>query len=425
MGRKPKRKPDIEYEVCDLPITSLGGLPVIWDLAEALGLEELFNKNLKIKMRKRGYSEYQMAMAIILTFIAGGESLEDADKIRLDEVASDSPFPHSTTVGDFLRRFEAEEFIAALDTINDEINRRFLSQAGYESLTLDADATIIEAGGKKRQGVSVAYNGKVGFQPLMVFAAEPGLLLATDFRPANVHPGSGVTGLLDRALSVIPEGTKLHFRSDSACYDKNVVSYCESHDMSFTIAADMTVALRAEIERLPAESWHCFGDKGEEVAQFYYQPSGWSKPYRYIVVRKPKGQDLFGTVYRYHAIVTNQFLGNPDLILKRHRRHAGVENSIKELKSGFGLSLLPCSSFYANHAWFLLGIMAHSLTVILKVLYLAAKWAKNTIKTLRYRLFSIGGVLVRHARKKILKLPRAHPWLRDLFRCRKRILAAI
>ena len=109
MGRKRKRKPEIEYEVCDLPITSLGGLPVIWDLAEALGLEELFNKNLKIKMRKRGYSEYQMAMAIILTFIAGGESLEDADKIRLDEVVSGSPFPHSTTVGDFLRRFEAEE----------------------------------------------------------------------------------------------------------------------------------------------------------------------------------------------------------------------------------------------------------------------------------------------------------------------------
>ncbi len=44
MGRKPKRKPDIEYEVCDLPITSLGGLPVIWDLAESLGLEELFSE---------------------------------------------------------------------------------------------------------------------------------------------------------------------------------------------------------------------------------------------------------------------------------------------------------------------------------------------------------------------------------------------
>lgn len=423
MGRKPKRRPEIEYEVCDLPITSLGGLPVIWDLTESLGLEELFTRNLKVKIRQRGYSEYQMAMAIILTFIAGGESLEDADKIRLDEVVSGSPFPHSTTVGDFLRRFDGDEVIAAIDEINDEINRRFLTQADYDSLTLDADATIIEAGGKQRQGVSMAYNGKIGFQPLLLFAAEPGLLLAKDFRPANVHPGAEVISLMERALTVIPEGTKLHFRSDSACYDKAVVSYCESNNMSFTIAADMTTALRAEVESLAGVAWHSCGDKGEEAAQFYYQPSGWTKPYRYIVVRKPKGQDLFGTVYHYHAIVTNQPFGNPDFILKRHRRHANVENSIKELKSGFGLSLLPCSSYNANKVWFLLGTMAHSLIVILKVLYLAAKWAKSTIKTIRYRLFNIGGVLSRHARKKTLKVSRGHPWLKELFRCRKKILA--
>jgi hypothetical protein len=425
MGRKPKSRPEFEYEVCDRPITSLGGLPLIWDLAEALGLEELFDKNLKVKLRRRGYSEYQMAMAIILTFIAGGESLEDADKIRLDEVVSGSLFPHSTTVGDFLRRFEGEEVITAIDEINDEINRQFLTQADYDSLTLDADATIIEAGGKQRQGVSMAFNGKVGFQPLLLFAAEPGLLLAKDFRPANVHPGSEVIALLERALTVIPEGTKLHFRSDSACYNKDVAAWCESNKMSFTIAADMTAPLRAEIDALGEDAWHSFGDKSEEAAQFYYQPTGWSKPYRYIVVRKPKGQDLFGTVYRFHAIVTNQPFGNPDFILKRHRRHANVENSIKELKGGFGLSLLPCSSYNANKVWFILGTMAHSLTVILKVLYLAKKWAKNTIKTLRYRLFNLGGVIVRHARKKVLKVPRTHPWLGDLFQCRKRILADI
>jgi len=52
---------------------------------------------------------------------------------------------------------------------------------------------------------------------------EPGLLLAKDFRSANVHPGSEVTGLMDRALTVIPEWTELHFRSDAACYNKDVV----------------------------------------------------------------------------------------------------------------------------------------------------------------------------------------------------------
>ena len=114
MRRKSHRKPVIEYEVCDLSLTSLGGLPIILEVAKSLGLEELFNKNVKVKIRKRGYSEYQMAMAIILTFLAGGESLEDVDKIRLDEVVAGSPFPHSTTVGDFIRRFDEEEVFSEI-----------------------------------------------------------------------------------------------------------------------------------------------------------------------------------------------------------------------------------------------------------------------------------------------------------------------
>jgi len=423
MRRKSHRKPVIEYEVCDLSLTSLGGLPIILEVAKSLGLEKLFNKNVKVKIRKRGYSEYQMAMAIILTFLAGGESLEDVDKIRLDEVVAGTPFPHSTTVGDFLRRFDNEEVFSAVQQVQDGINRKLLVYKKYPSLTIDTDAFIVKAGGKKRQGVAMAYDGKIGFQPFLLFADEPGLLLAHDFRPANIHPGAGVTKLLDHALTVIPEGTKLHFRSDSACYDKKVIAYCESNGMTFSIAADLTTALRAEINSLPEENWHPFGDKGEEVAQLYYQPTGWTLPYRYIVVRKIKGQDMFGNTYKFYAFVTNQTQGNPDWLLKRHRRHARVENGIKEVGSGFGLSLLPCSDYNANRIWFAFGTIAHSLFIVLKVLFLTAKWARSTVKTIRYRLFQIGGVLKRHARKKVLKLPRGHPWLKDLFRCRKKILA--
>lgn len=423
MRRKSPRKPVIEYEVCDLTLSSLGGLPTILELAKSLGLEELFDKNVKVKIRKSGYSEYQMAMAIILTFLAGGESLEDVDKVRLDEVVAGSPFPHSTTAGDFLRRFDSEEVFSAVQQVQDEINRQLLASKNYPSLTLDTDAFIVEAGGKKRKGVAKAYNGKVGFQPFLLFADEPGLLLAHDFRPANIHPGAGATKLLDHALTVIPEGTRLHFRSDSACYNKDVIAYCESKDMTFSIAADLTTALRAEIDSLPEENWRPSGDKGEEVSQLYYQPVGWHKPYRYIVVRKIKGQDMFGITYRFHAFVTNQSQGNPDWLLKRHRRHARVENGIKEIESGFGLSLLPCSDYNANRIWFAFGTIAHSLFISLKVLFLPAKWARSTAKTIRYRLFHIGGVLSRHARKKVLKIPRGHPWLKDLFLCRKRILA--
>jgi len=244
------------------------------------------------------------------------------------------------------------------------LNRQLLIQGDYDQLTLDADATIIKAEGKKRQGVKKAYDGTTGFQPLLVFAAEAGLLLAHDFRPANVHPGDGAVKLLEHALSVIPEGTDLHFRSDSACYNKDVVTFCEAHRMTFTIAADMTARLLAAIDKLPDDAWHP-SDKGEEVAQLYCRPTGWTRAYRFIVVRR----------------------------VKRHRRHANVENGIKELKSGFSLSVMPCLAYRANRAWFHLGVIAHNLFMAIKLLFLPTKWACHTIKTVRRRLIIKGFIL--------------------------------
>jgi len=419
--KKHSKEIHIDYELTDLPITALGGLPVVKEAAKALGIDHLFNKYLHIKLRDNGYSEYELAMAVILTLLAGGESIEDADKIRMDEVVSGKRFPHSTTVGDFLRRFTEEEQFEALTRVEDELNRQLLLQGDYDQLTLDADATIIKAEGKKRQGVKKAYDGTTGFQPLLIFAAEPGLLLAHDFRPANVHPGDGAVELLKHAQSVIPKGTKLHLRSDSACYNKGVVAFCESEEMTFTIAADLTAPLLAAIDELSDDAWHPLG-KGEEVAQVHYQPQKWLRPYRFIAVRKPKSQDMFGTVYSYRAVVTNIERGNPQWILQRHRRHANVENGIKELKSGFSLSVMPCSAYCANRAWFHLGVIAHNLFMAIKLLFLPAKWASCTIKTVRWRLIHIGGVMVRHARRRVLKISRSHPWHKDFIRLRRRIL---
>ena len=49
----------IEYELTDLPITALGGLPVVIEAAKALSIDHLFNKYLHIKLRDNGYTEYK------------------------------------------------------------------------------------------------------------------------------------------------------------------------------------------------------------------------------------------------------------------------------------------------------------------------------------------------------------------------------
>jgi len=131
-----------DYELTDKPISALGGLSVIPLAAKALGIDRLIDDHLQVKIRNKGYTESELAMAVILTLIAGGESIEDADKIRMDDVVIGKKFPHSTTIGDFLRRFEEREHFDALTRGEDELNRQVLLQKGYSSLTLDIDATI-------------------------------------------------------------------------------------------------------------------------------------------------------------------------------------------------------------------------------------------------------------------------------------------
>ena len=91
-----------------------------------------------------------------------------------------------------------------------------------------------------------------------------------------------------------------------------------------------------------------------------------------------------------------------------HRRHAEIENAIRDLKYGMGLNHLPSGKFGANGAWLAVQVIAHNL----------ARWTARiglgagivTAKTLRRRLFSLAGRLTRSARRARLHLPKRWPW---------------
>ena len=91
-----------------------------------------------------------------------------------------------------------------------------------------------------------------------------------------------------------------------------------------------------------------------------------------------------------------------------HRRHAEIENAIRDLKYGMGLNHLPSGKFAANGAWLAVGVMAHNL----------ARWTARiglgagivTTKTLRRRFLGLPGRLTRSARRTTLHLPVDWPW---------------
>ena len=184
----------------------------------------------------------------------------------------------------------------------------------------------------------------------------------------------------------------------------------------FSITIRQSPATRRLIEAIPDDAWTPIPywlDGGADVAETTYTPFADqpdAAPVRLIVRRvrpTPGSQLALLTLYDYHAFITDRDGATLELEAD-HRRHAEIENAIRDLKYGMALNHLPSGRFAANDAWLAVQVMAHNL----------ARWTARlglgegivTTKTLRRRLFGLVGRLTRSARRVTLHLPARWPW---------------
>ena len=122
----------------------------------------------------------------------------------------------------------------------------------------------------------------------------------------------------------------------------------------------------------------------------------------------PGSQLALFASYSYHAFITDRE-GDTLELEADHRRHAEIENAIRDLKYGVGLNHLPSGRFAANGAWLAVQVMAHNL----------ARWTARiclgqpavTTKTLQTTASSPWrDGITRKARRLTLHLPQGWPW---------------
>jgi hypothetical protein len=124
--------------------------------------------------------------------------------------------------------------------------------------------------------------------------------------------------------------------------------------------------------------------------------------------------------HRFQVFLTDQ--PDPDLarLELRHRQRARVEDRIRAAKAT-GLRNLPFDRWRRNIVWLELVLAAQDLTVWTQALLLDGDLAVAEPKTLRYRLWHIAARIVRHARRRILRLQRSWPWAVTLARAFARL----
>ena len=306
---------------------------------------------------------------------------------------------------------------------------------GDGPLTIDLDSTICETYGLAKEGARHhGYTGQRGYHPLLAVAAGTGEVLMARLRGGRANTAQGAAHFLRETLGRVRYrvrygGAKvqLTMRADSGFYAHAVVALCRKLDVRFSITIRQHQGLRSLIEAIPEGDWTpipYWMDGAADVAETNYTPfqsEPGAAPVRLIVRRvkpTPGSQLALFATYSYHAFITDRD-GNTLDLESDHRRHAEIENAIRDLKYGVGLNHLLSGRFPANGAWLAIQVMAHNL----------ARWTARiglgeqvvTTKTIRRRFFSLAGRLTRSARRLTLHLPQAWPWKAQFTRALTRL----
>jgi hypothetical protein len=400
------------------------GLLLPATLAHHLGLKALVDEHLDLGAAVGRANAGDKLLTLVLSALAGGDCIDDANALRAGGTERVLGFrvKAASTLGTFLRSFRWGH-VRQLDRVSRELLARAYGAGagpGADPLTIDLDSTICETYGLKKDGARHhTYTHVRGYHPLLAVAAGTGDVLMARLREGRANTARGAAHFLRETIGRVRSAGasgQLTVRADSGFYAHAVVAVCRAKKVRFSITIRQSPVTRKLIEAIPADAWTPIPywlDGGADVAETTYIPFADQKdavPVRLIVRRvrpTPGSQLALLTLYDYHAFITDR--DGATLVLEAdHRRHAEIENAIRDLKYGMALNHLPSGRFAANGAWLAVQVIAHNL----------ARWTARlgleagivTTKTLRRRLFALVGRLTRSARRLTLHLPARWPW---------------
>ena len=417
----PTSNPDrIDIAFDDDRLVDHAGLLLPATLAGRLGLRELADAHLDLGDAAGRANAGDKLLTLVASALAGGDCIDDADALRAGGTARvlGCAVKAPSTLGTFLRSFRWGH-VRQLD----RVTRVLLARAwvagagpGAAPFTIDLDSTICETYGLAKEGARHhGYTGVRGYHPLLAVAAGTGEVLMARLREGRANTARGAAHFLRETVARVRAAGasgQLTVRADSGFYNHAVVAASRALDVRFSVTIRQQPNVRTLIEAIPEADWRpipYWQDDGAAVAETTYTPfqhTGGATAVRLIVRRvkpTPGSQLALFVDYSYHAFITDR-AGEMMELEADHRRHAEIENAIRDLKYGVGLNHLPSGRFAANAAWLVVQVIAHNL----------ARWTARlglgegivTTRTLRRRYFALAGRLTHSARRWTLHLPK-------------------
>jgi hypothetical protein len=408
------------YDFNGKNLTPYGGLLPVVTMLEKLGFQSLVEQTLTSKRIPRAMDLYRFVLGIVLGLYIGFPRLNQLRFIARDPILTGilkvTKLPVQSTFWRFvnaLHRNVGQQILTIMRIMRERVWQA--ANVQLEVVTIDTDTTVHTLYGQQMGGRK-SYNpknkGKRSYQPMLTFIAETREYISGELRNGDRPSGKQIADHLRNVGKALPPGVKqIYGRADSGLYCREAVEGYEQLDARFVICARKTARL---VEQLHQAEWKPSPKTDADgECEFRYQPDGWSKPYRFVAVRREKPHEeveaaeaeqyqLFETSqYKYRVFVTD-FVEPIDFVVWFYGQRGGAENLIKEANNDAGLAAHPSGRFDVNSNHFQLAMLAYNLNCWLMLFNRepqadATALRHTTLATSRLRFLFVAAKIWRHA----------------------------
>jgi hypothetical protein len=396
-------------------VTSDGGLLVVRELDERLGLGELIERHLADARGKN----MQLPLADLVrqsvySRLAGYEDVNDAERLSQDPafrlIGSRKIWERGAALTSRLQSFETElltqaKNLAGLARINRELVAKVEAIASPRHVVLDLDSTEIPVYGEQEQSAYNGYFESTCYHPLLLFNAQ-GDCLAAKLRPGNVASAEGWEELLlpeiDRQRA---QGKEVAFRGDAGFAKPELYEALEGRGTRYAIRLPANDILKRNItELLKRPAGRPSYRPLVRYKSFLYQAASWKKARRVVA----KVEFHFGELFPRVGFIVTNLTGSNRAVVRFYNKRGTAEQWIKEGKQAVAMTRLSCHRFRANEVRLWLSVLAYNLANLWRRLALPEAIRSWSVTSLQQRVVKTGGRLVKHARYYWLLLAEGH-----------------
>ena len=417
------RTTTVKYDDTEVRLSGSAGLGFITDLFCDDPLFESFRKCLPPRKSNSSYPSEVFAMTTILSIIEGHNCIEDIAEFENDPFVLKKlggEIPSTYAMGDYYRDFTPTNREQLNDFLRTFARRARKQVAPGESLVIDIDSTSHVQRGLKMEGVEWSHKKQWCLDSLGAWD-ELGFCHGMELRPGGTFSSQGAPEMIRKVFSHLKHGDKKYLRGDSAFHNKKCLLACVRAGASFTVTAHRNSTWEDKVKLGAITSWVPWEYSREELEKaaeqkiklpvvelgsFVYQP-GWSENLRfYVVVKRTLVKDRQGNeVWKHYGIITNWNLFRTKLqtLVEFHQKRANSENFIREEKWAYDFLHFPMQKLHANHAFGLLGMVAHNLLRTIALLH--NRRHPLFAKALRRRFVHIPGRLVSSSSRWWIRIP--------------------